>query len=112
MSVGSGLSPNFGLFQHLVNTPTKYDKIVTMFGERYASELIPEVQNIFYATASDRIKHLFFLSKETSFPEDYRQGHIQDGLEEAVQFLGMKTSCFVCGNPIMVNDIVVRLQAL
>lgn len=112
ISTGSGLSPNFGLFQHLIGHPESYKKIVTLFGERYAADLIPLVQDTFQTASSATVQHFFFLSQEAVLPTGYRKWYIQEGLSEAVDIVGTQTTCFVCGSPVMVTDVLFRLQEL
>lgn len=77
ISAGSGLSPNVGIFQHLVYESRQYEKIVNIFGERYYTHIIPEIENLFLAHGDEHIKNLFFLSQE-EFPlldhEDFLSG--------------------------------------
>jgi len=84
VSVGSGLSPNVGLFQHLVYESRRHEKIVNLFGERYYNHIIPEVENLFVAHDDDRIQNMFYLSQE-EFPlleqEDFLVGNKRVGLE-------------------------------
>ncbi len=127
VSVGSGLSPNVGLFQHLVYESRRHEKIVNLFGERFYNHIIPEVENLFVAHDDDRVQNLFYLSQE-EFPlleqEDflvgdkrmgvdlYKQWRIQEGLTKAVAYLGLQTSCFLCGIPVMVDDVQKKLIEL
>lgn len=127
ISTGSGLSPNVGLFQHLVYESKRYEKIVNIFGERFYSHIIPEVENLFVAHDDDRIQNMFYLSQE-EFPlleqedflvgdkrvglELYRKWYVQEWLAKAVAYLWPQTSCFLCGIPAMVDDVQKKLIAL
>lgn len=127
VSVGSGLSPNVGIFQHLVYESRRHEKVVNIFGERFYNHIIPEIENLFVAHDDDRVKSMFYLSQE-EFPileqedflvwdkrmgiELYKHGHIQEGLHEAVTYLGTQTSCFLCGKPEMVDDVQKKLMEL
>ena len=123
VSVGSGLSPNLGLFQHLVYESKKYHHIVNIFWERYQKHLVPYIQDIFLDHGQHNITNMFYLSQEDrspfSFQERgwggeliYHSGHVQDWLEPAISLLGTQTSCFLCGKPEMVDDVSSRLQAM
>ena len=112
ISTGSGLSPNVGVFHHLVYERQDHGKIVHLYGERYTDDLIPEIQTILTAQSNKHIQTICYLSREATPPHGYRAGHVQDGLVEAVDRVWTDATCFVCGSPAMVTDVVEKLQLL
>jgi ferredoxin-NADP reductase len=106
MSIGSGLSPIYSLYNHLIDT-SHFDRLVNIFGERYRDNVIDEVEQSF-SLQSDRVKNLCYLSKEKNLTKHRRLGYIQDGIHEAIEFLGINENLhvFLCGKPEMVNDVI------
>ncbi len=108
ISVGSGLSPCFSLYQNLLQT-WLYDKIVNLFGERYLDHIPAEVSQQ-YSLQSDTIYNQICLSKEEHISEWMRQWYVQDGLQDALDFLDTKScTVFICGLPAMCDDVATRL---
>jgi ferredoxin-NADP reductase len=62
ISVGSGLSPCFSLYNSLLQTGD-YDKIVNLFGERYLDHIPSEVLEK-YSLQNEKIYNQICLSKE------------------------------------------------
>lgn len=112
ISIGSGLSPNFWLFQHLAYESLNYHKIVNIVGERSTQELIPHVQDRFLNHASDHIRTYFCLSQEQIDSSLYTQWYVQTKLSDALDYLGKETICFVCWAPAVVTDVVYQLTTL
>jgi ferredoxin-NADP reductase len=112
VSIWSGLSPNFGLFTHLVYEKQQYWTIVNIFAERFHEHVIPYVQEAFTEHKQEHIYNFLYLSQEKNLPKWFRKGYVQDWLEEAIELLGKKTSCFLCGKPEMIDDVRNKLEAL
>jgi ferredoxin-NADP reductase len=112
VSVGSGLSPNVGHFRRLVYETHQYDKIVNLFGERYYQHIIPQIEELFLGGEQQHVTNLLYLSQEPQPPVGYFHGHIQQGIDQAISYLGLETSCFLCGKPEMVEDVRDRLEEL
>jgi ferredoxin-NADP reductase len=112
ISIGSGLSPNLGIFQHLVYESGNYHRIVNILGERTARELVPFIQDRFTQHGAEGITNFFCLSQELVTHSDYTQWYVQTKLADAVTLLGKQTTCFVCGSPAIVTDVVYQLTAL
>lgn len=110
VSVGSWLSPNVGLFQKLVYESHKYNKIVHIFGERYHQHIVPQVEEIFFWHEQEHVQNLLFLSQEQNVPEQYIRWYVQEGIEGALAYLWLETSCFLCGKPEMVDSVSQLLQ--
>jgi ferredoxin-NADP reductase len=110
ISVGSGLSPCFSLYNHLLQTGN-YNKIANLFWERYIEHIPTEVLQK-YILQSDTINNQICLSKEENIPEWMRQWYVQDGLQDALDFLDTK-SCivFICGLPAMCDEVAQLLLA-
>lgn len=71
--------------------------------------MLPSVEQLF-AENDEKRKNILFLSQEElteiSSPIAYRAGHVQVALDEALQILGDKDiTIFICGSPIMVDDV-------
>ncbi|MBP6910065.1 hypothetical protein KBC03_00470 [Patescibacteria group bacterium] len=93
VSTGSGVSPMVSLYSKLVDNPDH--KLVNIFGERYHRHVLPSVEKIF-SDHNDTTKNILFLSQDEH--DGYRQGHVQLALDEALEFLGDKSSIivFIC----------------
>lgn len=89
MSVGSGLSPCFSIYMHLLAT-SNYDKMVNLFGERYLDH-VPEEVLTHYSLQDDKVKNMIYLSREEMSDKlqaiSLRSGYVQDGLDDAIKFL-------------------------
>ena len=112
ISIGSWLSPNFWIFQHLVYESEKYNKIVSILWERTTQELVPYIQDRFLTHGSDQITNFFCLSQEQNDHPAYTQGYVQTKLWEAIDILGKEITCFICGTPTVVTDVVFQLTQL
>lgn len=107
VSTGSGISPMVALYQHLRKDTNNV--IVNIFGERYHRHMLPSVEQLFSESTSN-VKNMLFLSQETedlaALPAAYRPGHVQLALDEALEHLGTKDiTVFLCGSPVMVDDV-------
>lgn len=126
ISVGSGLSPCFSLYQQLLHTGN-YDKIANIFGERYLNHIPSEVLDA-YSVQTEKVHNQIMLSKDT-MPEGKisplwkERGwgwgkHVQDGIAEALQFFTLHSSLFtditvfICWLPAMCDDVSQQLQTL
>ncbi len=112
VSIGSGLSPNFWIFQHLVYESRDYQHIVNILWERTIQELVPFIQDRFTLHEKNNISNFFCLSQEKSKNSEYIYGYVQTKLADALALLGTKTTCFVCGSPAIVTDVVYQLTQL
>lgn len=128
VSVGSGLSPCFSLYQQLIRTDN-YDKIANIFGERYLNHIPSEVLDA-YSIQNDKIYNQIFLSREaerwtlnaaltrTKREEKRNPGHVQNGLANALQFLWHSDTMplwnsitiFICWLPAMCDEVSQLLQ--
>lgn len=106
VSVGSGLSPCWSLYQWLL-VSQDYDKIANLFGERYFSH-VPQSVLDSYHISSPHIYHQLCLSKDDQFLADplIRNGYVQDALDDALEFLDSNNiTVFICGLPVMCNHV-------
>jgi ferredoxin-NADP reductase len=111
ISVGSGLSPCFSIYQQLIRTD-HYDKIANLFGERVLDHIPWEVLDA-YSIQSDKIYNQICLSKEEKIPAyaGMTKGYVQSGLDDALAFLGTQdVTVFVCGLPAMCDEVAQILQ--
>lgn len=109
VSVGSGVTPNYAHYTHLTREYGQAVRIVHIYGERYADN-VPHSLAQDFGQQSDTIKNICFLSQEDHLPHGRHRGHVQDGLEEALHFLGTDgIVCFLCGKPDMVDDVRTKL---
>lgn len=109
VSVGSGLSPNFWLFQYLINTPHEYNTIIHLYGEKTSQELVPMIEEYALRVENENTKTLFCLSQESSSKNNYPNCRVQEQLPYALATLWTQTTCFICGSPAAVNDITEKL---
>ena len=112
ISTWSGLSPNVGLFNHLVYETSKAKKLINIFGEKIYADIVPELETLFTSHNKQNITNFFHLSRATNELSWFKGGHVQDSLEEAIQILWTETSCFVCWAPAMVEDVRKKLEEL
>lgn len=129
ISVGSGLSPCYSIYQSLLHSG-RYDKITNIFGERYSSHIPDEVLDA-YSIQTDKISNQIFLSREEensqSLPRStagqvihnsqFIKGYVQDGLSSALDFLWLlendkvpshhntNITVFICWLPAMCDDV-------
>ena len=110
VSVWSGIAPILSIFEEVVKYNKNYNKIVNLFWERYLDNIPEIVLNKFQEFENENVKSLIYLSKEENIPDKLFKWHIQDWLENALNFLNTKNiSVFICGKSIMVDDIVEKL---
>lgn len=112
VSIGSWLSPNLWIFQHLVYESHAYERIANIVGERTIQELVPYIQDRFTNHGLNNIKNYFCLSQEEVDKEDYYLWYVQSQLTEAVSYTSTQVTCFVCWAPTIVTDVVTQLIRL
>ena len=66
ISIGSGITPVFALYTECIQQGND-NKIVNIFGERFAKNILPTVQQS-YQSSHANIKHLLYLSQEKDIP--------------------------------------------
>ena len=104
ISVGSGLSPCFSLYTHLLKQ-WNYNKIANLFGERYLSHIPSEVLE-YYSLQNEKIYNQICLSKEENILQWMKQWYVQDWLQSALDFLETKDcTIFICWLPTMCDDV-------
>ncbi len=112
VSVGSGLSPCFSIYQQLIRSDN-YDKIANIFGERYLNHIPSEVLDD-YSIQNKKIHNQLFLSKKEINENKQailKNGYVQDGLDSALEFLETtELTVFICGLPVMCEDVAQLLQ--
>ena len=111
-SVGSGLSPNIGLFHHLAYETGEYDQIIQLYGERTSDDLVPEITSLMTEHGRKNIATHIHLSRETW--EDihdrdksltiHKGSYIHESLPHIIDMYGTAISCFLCGKPAMVDQ--------
>lgn len=134
ISVWSGLSPCYSIYQQLLQS-SEYDQIATIFGERYLAHIPEEVLDAF-SIQSDKVSNQIFLSREENLPftmhhSPFIKGYVQDGLASAFQFLWLlkdwetlnlqstkipnhqnsNITIFICWLPAMCDDVRDKLLA-
>ena len=132
ISAWSWLSPMLGLFRAVTQKP-ETKKVAMIYGERFLEYVLPSTLEVFtsYHQAQQiqnwqqRNEHVdklcrLFLSKEESQPQwDIKRhtGHVQNGLDEALQFLEVtdhreQLLIYVCWMPAMADEIKEKLLAI
>ena len=111
ISTWSGLSPMLSLFNEIIIEKKHYKKAAFLFGEKKHEHILSSVDSMYQKqkkTDWTNIKMEFFLSKEEK--EWYTSWRIQAWLDDALSHLqGLDISCYVCGKPEMVTDILTLL---
>lgn len=105
ISTGSGITPMYSIYQTLI-LHWNYSKIAHVFGERHQHYLIENI--ITSWTNTEQIKHFLHLSQDT---KTWRASwHIQSSIDPALVFLDTSNiQVYICGKPIMVEDVVQQL---
>jgi sulfite reductase alpha subunit-like flavoprotein len=88
-----------------------------LFGERYINNVLPSTLELLAQESENTMCRLFlsredddFFEKRTLVRPVSKKGYVQDGLEEALNFLGdSNISVFLCGHPAMVDDVRAKL---
>lgn len=106
ISVWSWLWPIYSIYNNIIFEDWIFNKLVNIFWERFYEHIIPEVEEKFMINKNN-IKNILFLSKEENIPNWYKRWHVQDGIEEALNFLWTKDlKIFLCWLPAMVDDTI------
>ena len=109
ISVGSGLSPCFSIYQQLIRTD-QYNKIANLFGERVLDHIPWEVLDA-YSIQSEKIHNQICLSKEEHIWSGMKSWYVQSGIDDALVFLGTQdVTVFVCWLPAMCDEVAQILQ--
>ncbi len=121
ISVGSGLSPCYSIYQSLLHSG-RYDKIANIFGERYSSHIPEEVLDAF-SIQTDKVSNQIFLSREEEnlqsiiHNSQFLKGYVQDWLSSTLTFLWLlendkvpshqntNITVFICWLPAMCDDV-------
>lgn len=114
VSVWSGLSPMIGLYNAILD---RWRKIAMLYGERFLNQVLPSTIELMSQNRENTICQLFFSREDDDFFQKNRpsrpvsqKGYVQDGLQEALDFLGTThISVFLCWHPSMVDDVRERL---
>jgi len=105
MSIGSGITPVFALYSKLLEEK-KFDRIVNVFGERHKENLLSSVVDA-YSNKSEAIQQYLYLSQEKNLPDWRQSWYIQQALDSIFDiFAKEKFQIFLCGKPVMVDDVV------
>jgi ferredoxin-NADP reductase len=115
ISVGSGLSPLYSIYNQLVAS-RQYSQIYHLFGERYISHIPQTIQEIL-EVSHDHIWSRVYLSREDKknlvwHPWLYHHGYVQAGLHDILPTLPRTDiQIYICGKPTMVDDVTDILLA-
>lgn len=108
VSIGSGITPVYALYNSLLQTQD-FDRIINVFGERHKENILPTVMQD-YTSSDHRISHMLYLSQEKDLPTWWQAGYVQQALEYIFEtFTDQKFQIFLCGKPVMVDDVVAIL---
>jgi len=108
ISIGSGITPVYSLYNGLLHTQD-FDRIINVFGERYVENVLPTVMQS-YTSEDPRVTHMLYLSQEKDLPTWRQSWYIQQSLEYIFEtFTNQKFQIFLCGKPVMVDDVVAIL---
>lgn len=108
ISIGSGITPVYALYTHLIQSGD-FDRIINVFGERHADNILPAVMDC-YTSDDPRITHILYLSQEKELPAWRQAWYVQQSLEYIFEtFADQKFQIFLCGKPVMVDDVVAIL---
>jgi len=104
ISTGSWLSPNLGLFQHLVYEWQSFSKIVNIFWERTSNHHVPSVMTLLDAHWSKNVTTINTLSQEQE--STHNHWRVQQHIDKALkQFNDLQISVFLCWAPAMVKEV-------
>ena len=107
---GSWLSPIYALYNDLITEKKLHMKAAFLYGERHISHILPSVEAQLHQNTDPHVHIQKFLSQDTH--EWYQQGRLQIWLDTALTHIWTKDmSCFICGKPEMVSDVVEILLA-
>jgi len=70
VSIGSGITPVYSLYNALIQTKD-FDNIINVFGERHKENIIPVVMQS-YTSSNPRIQHMLYLSQEKDLPTGWQ----------------------------------------
>jgi len=105
ISIGSWVAALHPQYIKLTQETKDFDKIVNIFGERYHKAILPHIEKLF-SEQNNKIRNFLYLSKEEVLPDNYYHGHVQDNLEEALDFLwDTNFVAILCGKPVMVESV-------
>lgn len=108
VSIGSGITPVYSLYNSLIETQD-FDQIINVFGERHKDNLIPTVIQS-YTSSDPRVQHMLYLSQEKELPNWRQAWYVQQAFEHIFEiFADQKFQIFLCGKPVMVDDVVAIL---
>jgi ferredoxin-NADP reductase len=108
ISIGSGITPVYAMYTGLMQT-RDFDRIINVFGERHKDSIVPVVEQT-YRSYDDRINHMLYLSQEKELPPDRQTGYVQQALETIFEVFDWQDfQVFLCGKPVMVDDVVAIL---
>lgn len=108
ISIGSGITPVYALYTQLIQSGN-FDRIINVFGERHADNILPTVMQS-YTSDDPRVTHMLYLSQEKDLPVTRQAGYVQQALEYIFEtFENQKFQVFLCGKPVMVDDVVAIL---
>lgn len=111
ISIWCWLGPLLSIYRQVLESKN-YNKISFVFWEKYKDDIVTDIKESFLSKNSQKIKNLLFLSREEKkdIPNDFRKGHIQDWIEEILDFLWTtEVKTFLCGKPKMVDSLKERL---
>jgi ferredoxin-NADP reductase len=108
VSIGSGITPVYSLYNRLLQSQD-FDRIINIFGERHKENLLPTVVDAY--TSNDlRVTNMLYLSQEKELPVWWQAGYVQQALEYVFEvFTDQEFQIFLCGKPVMVDDVVAIL---
>lgn len=108
VSIGSGITPVYSLYNALLQTQ-KFDRIINIFGERHKENILPSIMES-YANKDPHITHMLYLSQEKDLPVWWQAWYVQQALEYVFETFADQTfQVFLCGKPVMVDDVVAIL---
>ncbi len=116
ISIWSGVTPIFSLYDHLINEGQEFGKIANLFGERYADDVLWSIEELFHHK-TEHIQNYLCLSREEekngSCPSGRHTWYVQTQLESALKFLwdANDIHVFLCGKPAMCDDVQTELLA-
>ncbi len=116
IAMWSGRASNIPLLRNVLLEKKKYNKVYSIFGERYFSNIVEEVKEL-YDLDIKNYQGVVYFSKENIDSKwekrgnlIYHKGYVQEEIDRALNFINSKKlKVFLCGKPVMVEEVFEKL---
>jgi len=113
LAMWSGRASNIPLLRNILLEKKNYNKVYSVFGERYFSNIVMELKSM-YDIDIENYQWVIYFSKENIDKKwekngnlIYHKWYIQKEIDKALEFIDSKEiKVFMCGKPVMVDEVV------